>query len=396
MTAQRRARRIISADDARLRAKRVLPRMVFDMVDGGADGETTLASNLPAFREVVIRPRVAVHVEEPDLATTVLGTPVSMPVLTAPTGLNNLVHPRAEVGVAAAAHRAGTIAVLATGSSKPLEDVAEQAGGALWFQLYFYSGRPGAEELIGRARAAGYRALVVTVDTPLVGYRERDIRNRATPPLRVGVRSGIRFAPQVATRPRWLYRFVRGGMRLEMAHGTRPGAGRTDSLPADEMARVLANHPPTWADIAWIRSIWDRPLLVKGVLTREDARRAVDAGADGVIVSNHGGRQLDSVAASLRALREVVDEIGDEVEILLDGGVRRGGDVVKALATGARAVMIGRPYLYGLAVAGDAGAERILELLRADLSRTLVLMGCESVGALDRSWIDDGRTIPST
>jgi isopentenyl diphosphate isomerase/L-lactate dehydrogenase-like FMN-dependent dehydrogenase len=283
-----------------------------------------------------------------------------------------------------------------------MEQVAAAARGHKWFQLYAAGGRSEADRMIGRARNAGYEALVVTVDTPALGNRERDVRNGVNPPLRLDARTAISLGPQVLARPRWAARMIRDGVsmlrRSSPPAPTRPPAGppsnrppaaaggREDGLGATGTVSMLAS-PFTWADIEWMRAGWDRPLVVKGVLSAEDACRAVDCGANAVIVSNHGGRQLDGAPATARVLPEIADAVGQSAEVLIDGGIRRGGDVVKALALGARAVLIGRPYLYGLAVSGEQGVLRVLDILRTEMQRTMCLLGCPSVTDLDHSWL---------
>jgi L-lactate dehydrogenase (cytochrome) len=325
------------------------------------------------------------------LATTVLGTPLSLPVILAPCGLVSVMHPDGGVGIARAAAEAGTLSVLSTVAGTELEVVAAEAPGPKWFQLYS-PGRAESEQLIRRAAAAGYQGLVITIDTPELGNRERDVHNGVAPPLRINARTALRLAPQVLTRPGW-------GLRLAAARveSLRRRRGPGMSVPTFDVPpppptprpRVLTmfHSPFTWEDIAWARERWSGPLLVKGILSGADARRAADAGADAVIVSNHGGRQLDGAPATMTVLPEVVDAVGDRVEVLIDGGIRRGGDVVKALAVGARAALIGRAYLYGLAVGGQAGVTRIVEILETEMTRTLGLLGCPSVSDLDRSWL---------
>jgi isopentenyl diphosphate isomerase/L-lactate dehydrogenase-like FMN-dependent dehydrogenase len=242
--------------------------------------------------------------------------------------------------------------------------------------------------MMSRADAAGYEALVVTLDTPALGNRERDVRNGVAPPLRLDARTAIALGPQVLARPRWAWRMMRDG--VSMLGRPRPAqddsTNRQSGLGAAGAVAMLAS-PFTWADVAWMREQWSRPLVVKGVLSAEDARLAVDAGADALVVSNHGGRQLDGAPATARVLPEVVDAVGERIEILVDGGVRRGGDVIKALALGAKAVLVGRPYLYGLAAAGQHGVEQILDVLRAEMLRDMRLLGCPSLAQLDRSWL---------
>jgi L-lactate dehydrogenase (cytochrome) len=380
-----------SVEDVRRLAARRLPRMVFDYVDGGARGEVTMRENRVAFDEVVLRPRMAVPVTDPSTATTVLGTRVSMPVLLAPCGGLRAVHPDGEVGAARAAHRAGTIFTSSSAAGMSIEHVAEHASaGVSWFQLYFLGGRAGADRLVDRAEAAGHQALVVTVDTVVAGVRERDVRNGMTSGPYVNARNIVRFAPHVARRPRWLLAFLRDGMTVDVANAARLGPGGTP-IPAAEASAGMYTEPPTWADVERLRARWPRSLVVKGVLTADDACRAVDAGADAIVVSNHGGRQLDGAPATLRALPEVVDAVGSRAEVLLDSGVRRGSDVVKALALGARAVMIGRPYVYGLGARGEQGVTDVLDLLRSDLRNTLQLLGCDDVAHLDPTWVQQPR-----
>lgn len=378
-----RARRLLNVDAARRAARRGLPRVVFDYVDGGSGDERTLADNRRAFTEVMLRPRAGFPPGQPDLATTVLGTPLNHPVLLAPCGMMGTVHPDGEAAVARVAERQGTIAVFSTYSSQTLESIAAASAGPKWFQLYFLGGRPGAEWLIDRAVRSEYDALVVTLDTNVPATRERDVRNGVRFPILLNVSTAARFGPQALLRPRWLARFARAGFPLEIANA-RPVAGDSPRL---DQSTTLLDSAPGWDDLAWIRDRWGGRLVVKGLLTADDTRRAIDAGADAVVVSNHGGRQLDGVPGTLRALPDVVAAAGDRVEVLLDSGVRRGSDVVKALALGARAVLVGRPYLYGLGAAGEAGVERILDLFAAEIVETLQLLGCASVRDLDPTWL---------
>lgn len=382
--------RILNSEDARRQARRRLPRVLFEFVDGGAEDEITLRRNGEAFRDWCFRPRMAVWVDAPQLETTVLGERVSMPLLLAPCGGMRLIHPAGDLGVAGAATRLGTVYVVSSSSGHTLEQVAAAAGSS-WFQLYRLGGREGMERLVERARDAGYRTIVVTVDTAVTGMRERDFHNGFTLSMRVNARHAARLAPQLARRPSWVWRFWRDGMPFDIANsaGLRQD-GR--AVPLTELLKDGGSSSPTWADIAWVREHWEGQLVIKGVVTADDAHRAVAAGADGVVVSNHGGRQLESAPASLDALPEVVAAIGAEAEVLLDGGVRRGGDVLKALALGARAVLIGRPYVYGLALAGQTGVEHVLGLFRSQMVRTMQLMGCPSIDELDASWLVSAGT----
>jgi len=377
--------RVLNIEDLRRAAQRRLPRVVFDYIDGGAEDEWTLRANSLAFEAVTFRPRCAVAVPSCDLRTVVLGTSLSMPLILAPVGSCRLMYPRGEEAAARAAGRAGIICTLSTLSGCRLEDVANASGGPVWYQLYLVGGRDCALAAIERARKAGYSALVVTIDTPVAGLRERDLRNGAKELLSGKLGAMLPFVNQVLTKPRWLAAFLADGGLMRFENVVIPGKG--PMLYADVTA-ALEQSVVTWEDLKWIRAAWNGPVVIKGVHTREDALRAVDEGADALVVSNHGGRQLDRVAPSLEVLPEIVASVGDRIEVLLDGGVRRGSDIVKALCLGARGVMVGRAYAYGLGAAGNAGVARAIEILRADLIRTLKLLGCPSIAALDRSYVD--------
>ena len=377
--------RVVNIGDLRRLAQAHLPRAVFDYIDGGAEGEVTLRENCRAFEEVTFRPRNAVAVEGTDLRTTVLGAELSMPLVLAPVGFSRLIYPRGEVRAAEAAAKAQIGYVLTTISGSALEEVGRASTGCRWYQLYLVGGREAAEAALARARAAGFSVLAVTIDTGTFGFRERDIRNGAGSLIGDSVWAKLRFLPQVLTHPLWLAGFLRDGRMLVLPNVVVPGRG---PLPLSETQASLAKSVVTWGDFRWIRKVWTGPIVVKGVLTAEDAQRSLDEGAAGVIVSNHGGRQLDGVPATLRALPEVVKAVSGRAEVLLDGGIRRGGDIAKAISLGARAVLIGRAYAYGLGAAGTAGVRRAIEILRADLERALALLGCRSVAQLDRSYLD--------
>jgi isopentenyl diphosphate isomerase/L-lactate dehydrogenase-like FMN-dependent dehydrogenase len=382
------APRVLNIEDLRRRAKRRLPRVVFDYIDGGAEDESTLRANCQAFEAVTLRPCCAVATPVCDLRTNVLGTSVSMPLILAPVGSCRLMFPRGEEAAARAASEAGTIYTLSTLSGCRLEDVAAASGGPVWYQLYLVGGRDCALGGIDRARKAGFSALVVTIDTPVAGFRERDLRNGAKELLSGKLGSMLPFVNQLFVRPRWLAAFLADGGLMKFENVVIPGKG--PMLYADITA-ALEQSVVTWDDLKWIRQAWKGPIVIKGIHTAEDARRAVDMGADALVVSNHGGRQLDGVAPTLRVLPEVVAAVGDRIEVLLDGGIRRGGDIVKAVCLGARAVMAGRAYAYGLGAAGGAGVSRAIEILRADLVRTLKLLGCASVAQLDETYVDVPR-----
>jgi isopentenyl diphosphate isomerase/L-lactate dehydrogenase-like FMN-dependent dehydrogenase len=369
-----------TVEDVRRLARRRLPRLAFDFVDGGADAELSLRRNLEAFERRALRPRQLVGVAARDLRTTVLGQPVELPVLVAPTGMSKVAGRGGDIAGARAASRVGTVFTLSTMSSDSIEDVATAAAGPLWFQLYLWRQRDLAERMIDRAQLAGYRALVVTVDVPLVGNRVRDLHNGFKMPPRIEPRTAL----NILRHPRWLASAPSAVTFRNMIDADAV-ATAGPMAHAKLINNLLSNPGATWDDLRWMRERWTGPLVIKGVLTREDAELAVDAGVDGIIVSNHGGRQLDGTVGTLDALEEVVEAVGDQVEVLLDGGIRRGTDVVKALALGARACLIGRPWLFGLATGGEQGVVDVLEILRTELDRALALLGRPSVADLDRS-----------
>ena len=385
---ERAAKRIHTVADARRLARRRVPGPVWDYIEGGAGAETTRRANVDAFHQVQFRPRVAAcrGAPAPDLTTTVLGTEVSMPLLLSPVGFTRMMDPAGDLAAARAAGAAGTVVSLSSLSGHGIAEVAASATGPAWFQLYLLGGRQGAEQLVDRAKKAGYRALLVTVDTPIPGNRERDLRHGLSPPLRLDRRTVAKMAPRVLPHPRWLVDAARDRFRLELVNASSLEIDGKRLSAADALFHWIAS-PARWEDFAWLRDAWDGPIAAKGVLTADDARRAVDAGADAVIVSNHGGRQLDSVAPSVAALVEVVAAVGDRVEVLVDGGVRRGADVVKALALGAKAAMAGRAWAYGLAAAGEPGIARVLAILRQDIDRTMRLAGAATVGDIDRTLV---------
>jgi len=377
--------RVVSIEDFRPIARRRIPQSVFDYLDGGAEGEVTLRENCRIFNDVTFRPRHAVALADCSLCTTVLGFKLSLPFLLAPVGYSRLMHPGGEVVAARAAGRAGTAYILSTISGHKLEDVKAGSSGPVFYQLYLMGGRGAAEGAIERARVAGFSALFVTIDTPVSGIRERDFRNGMKELVSGGALEKIPYLPQILSRPGWLFSFLRDGGVPPLPNVVVPGKG---PMPLIDVATALAESAVTWADLRWIREIWKGPIVIKGVLTADDALRSIDEGAAAISVSNHGGRQLDGVPASLRALPEVVDAVKGRIEILMDGGIRRGTDIAKAIAMGARAVLCGRAYAYGLAAAGEAGVDRAIDILRVDLDRTLRLLGCPSVAALDRSSVN--------
>jgi isopentenyl diphosphate isomerase/L-lactate dehydrogenase-like FMN-dependent dehydrogenase len=377
--------RIVNIADLRKLASRRTPAAVFDYLDGGAEGEVTLRENCRIFEDVTFRPRHAVAFAECNLRTRVLGFDLAVPFLLAPVGYSRMMHPVGEVGAARAAGNAGTAYILSTISGHKLEDVKAASTGPVFYQLYLMGGRGAAESTLERARVAGFAALAVTVDTAVSGIRERDFRNGMKELVSGGPLDKIPFLPQILSRPRWLISFLLDGGLPALPNVVIPGKGPMKLL---DVAAALAESTVTWGDLTWIRKIWPGPIIIKGILTPDDARRSVDEGAAAIVVSNHGGRQLDCVPASLRVLSEIAQAVGGQTEILMDGGIRRGSDIIKAICLGARAVLCGRAYAYGLAAAGEAGVNRAIEILRADLDRTMRLLGCASAAELDRSYVN--------
>ena len=377
--------RVVCINDFRAIAQGRVPKSVFDYLDGGAEGEVTLRENCRVYDDVTFRPRHAVAFADCSLCTRVLGFDLNLPFLLAPVGYSRLMHPLGEVGTARAAGNAGTAYILSTISGHKLENVKAASTGPVFYQLYLMGGRGAAEGVIERARLAGFSALVVTIDTPVSGIRERDFRNGMKELVSGSAFEKLPYLPQVLSRPAWLISFLRDGGLPALPNVVVPGKG---PMPLVDIVKALAESAVTWSDLKWIRELWRGPIVVKGVLTADDARRAVDEGAAAISVSNHGGRQLDCVPSSLRALPEVVKAVNGQTEILLDGGIRRGTDIVKALCLGARAVLCGRAYAYGLAAAGEDGVNRAIEILRTDLDRTMRLLGCASVADLDRSYVN--------
>ncbi|WP_153394798.1 alpha-hydroxy acid oxidase [Ornithinicoccus halotolerans] len=372
---QRRARSLGRAQtmlDLRALARRRVPRSVFDYVDGGAEAEVSLARARQAFREVQLWPRVLRDVREVDPSTALLGARCALPLVLAPTGFTRMLHHEGERAVVRAAQRAGVPYTLSTMGTVAVEDLAAAAPEATrWFQLYLWQDRAASRELVQRAAASGYETLVLTVDTAVAGRRLRDVRNGMSVPPALRART----LADMARRPHWWANLLTTAP-LEFA-SLRDSGGTV----ADLVDRMF-DPSLTLADLAWLREQWDGPIVVKGVLRPEDAREAVAAGADGVVVSNHGGRQLDRAATPLHALPRVAAAVGDRASVLLDTGVLDGADIVAAVANGADAVMVGRAYLYGLMAGGEAGVARALAILQDQVTRTMRLLGVTSVDQL--------------
>ena len=373
----------VTIADLRHRAMLRLPRMAFDYIDGGAEREWTLRENCRAFEDVMFRPRSAVATKTCDLRATVLGTAIDVPFILAPVGSSRMFYPRGEEVAAEAAGDAGTIYTLSTLSGCRMEDVKDATAGTAWYQLYLVGGRDVALAAIARAKAAGFTALVVTIDTPVAGMRERDSRNGVKQLLARNL-SSVPHLGQMLTRPGWLYQFFNDGGLMNFPNIVIDG----EPMGYADVGAALEQSMTSWDDFTWIREAWGGPIVAKGVHTAEDARRAVAEGAAAIVVSNHGARPLDGVSPTIRVLPEVVRAVHGQTEILLDGGVRRGSDIVKALCMGARAVLIGRAYAYGLAAGGGAGVTRALDILKGDVVRTMKLLGCGSIQDLDGSYVD--------
>lgn len=386
-----RAERCVNIAELRALARRRIPRAVFDYVDGAAWDELTKARNEADLRALVVRPRVLAGLTEVDLSTTVLGQRIEVPLLGAPTGSTGLVHHQGEVGVARAVHAAGSLYVLSSSGSRGIDELARLSPGPRWFQLYVWRDRGLAKRLVEVAQENGYRALVVTVDVQRSGGRERDKRNGFTVPPRVTARSIVEGLRQ----PRWSFNFVRRPSILSTSALT---AAASNPGPETLAERINLHFEPAlgWSDIGWLQEYWSGPIVLKGVLRVEDARQAARMGLAGVVVSNHGGRQLDQAPSSISVLPEIVDAVGSDLEVYLDGGIRRGVDVVKALALGARACLSGRALLYGLAAGGEAGAAHAMRLLVDELRLAMLLAGCPSVSELDRSWITTAAEVERT
>ena len=371
-----------SIADLRRAAKRRLPKAVFDYMDGAAEDEVTLYRNQADFGRYELLPRFLVDVGNVDLSTRVLGADIDVPFILAPTGMSRLFHHTGERAVARAAQKAGTMYSLSSVSTTSIEDIAGVSDGAKMLQLYVWRDRGILKDFIQRAKASGYTALCLTVDLPLAGQRERDLKNGFTVPPQIRLSNIL----DTMLRPDWLWGFLtHPRMTLENV--------RDHAIAAKNLFSVIdyttAQFDPslTWDDMAWMIQEWGGPFAIKGILSVDDARRAADTGVSAVIISNHGGRQLDHSPSPVSVLPAIADAVGDRVEVILDGGIRRGTDVIKALSLGARAVMTGRAYLFGLGAGGEAGVDRALELLRAEIKRNMMLAGCTSVRQLDGRYV---------
>ena len=380
------AQRIQSFEDAEILARRRLPRSLYEMIRQGSGQETTLRANLAAFEQIKFRPRAAVHFPEVDTSGTILGHPVEFPVMIAPTGRLRTQHSSGEPGMARAAGRAGVIHIVSCFTGYPIEEVTAAATGPVFFNLYLAGGRENAEEMIERAAKAGCGALVITVDWAAAQQKETSIRDRVDKPVGVDLRSMLRFSPQLAPRPGWTLDFVRDGIQFET-----PMWLHADGTPTQwwEMSESIVQNVPVWEDLGWIRELWSGPIVLKGLMAPEDARRAIDAGVEAIVVSNHGGRALDGAPATMTVLPEMLAAVDGRMEVFVDGGIRRGSDVVRALAMGANGCLMGRAMTFSHAAAGEEGAYQMLTLVKRGIELTLGSLGCSSVSQLDRGYLYD-------
>jgi L-lactate dehydrogenase (cytochrome) len=375
---KRRLAKVGNVDDLRLLAKRRLPGGVFDYFDGAAEDEVTKVENSSAFSKVELRPRVLVDVSSIDTSTTIMGQPVPFPIALSPTGFTRIAHPDGELAVARVAGAVNLPYTLSTLGTRSIEEVAKVATGPLWYQLYVWKDRGLSRELVERARDNGYKAIMLTVDTPVFGRRERDVRRGFTLPPKIGLETFV----DGILHPKWTWDFVRSEPITFSAVAGRKSVDGSTAVTLSDYVNSQFDPTLSWKDLVWIREVSGLPLMLKGIQSVEDAKLAVELGVDAIALSNHGGRQYDGAPAPVALLPRVVDAVGDSIEVLVDGGVRRGSDVVKACALGARAVMFGRPYLYGLGAGGEMGVRWAIDHITSGVTRTMGLIGETSITKL--------------
>jgi len=388
------ARRLAQAADVadlRRMAKRRLPAGVFDYIDGGAEDERSLAGNTAGFRRLQFNPRVLRDVSAIDTSTTLLRRPVALPLVLSPTGFTRIADPRGELAVAPAAARAGVPYALSTMGTRSIEEVAAVSPGSKWFQVYTWKDRGLVKDLVQRAAEADYEALVLTIDTAVLGRRERDVRRGYTLPPKVGLETII----DGMIHPRWTLDLLRNDpITFANVAGDNPAADGSSAVSLSDFINTQFDSALSWDDVTWLQSIWDGPIILKGVQTVADAELAVQAGVEAIALSNHGGRQLDDAPSIIELVEPVAQAVGGQIEILCDGGVRRGSDIVKAIALGASGVMIGRAYLYALGAGGERGVDHVLRFLAEGMERTMALSGCRTIGDINRdlvTWRDAAR-----
>jgi L-lactate dehydrogenase (cytochrome) len=378
---KRRLNKVASVEDLRRIARRRLPRGIFDYIDGGAEDERTLANNSAAFARIEFRPRVLREVGDLDPSTTLLGRPLPYPLVLAPTGYTRVADPQGELAVARSAERAGLPYALSTMATRSIEDVAAVSNGRKWFQVYTFRDRGLVKDMISRAAEAGYEAIMPTVDLAVLGQRDRDVRRGFTMPPKLGLGTLL----DGAIHPGWTWAFARSEP-IKFANVAQHGVGGgRGSAPASMAAYASMKFDPnlSWRDIEWMRSIWNGSMVIKGIQCVEDAVLAAEHGVEAIALSNHGGRQLDSAPTPVDLIAPVLDAVGDRLEIICDGGVRRGSDIVKAVALGAKACMAGRAYLYALGAAGELGVDHVLGMFKSDVHRTMALVGARTVAELN-------------
>jgi isopentenyl diphosphate isomerase/L-lactate dehydrogenase-like FMN-dependent dehydrogenase len=371
----------VNVRDVRELARRRLPRMIFDLIDGGSDDEVTMRANEAAFSKIEFRPRTLVDVSKRTLETSVAGMPLAAPIALSPAAGTRVVHPEAERAIARASGARHVPYVVTARASFTIEELADASQGPLWLGIEVIPDPDLMKSLVKRAHDADYSALVITVDAPVVGALERSLKRGAIPATYT-----VQNVLDAARKPRWSVGFLRTAHLIAARNlGDTEIRRRFPPRPVVPGQALSSGPKRTWDDLARVRDVWDRPLIVKGILSPDDAVRCVDLGADGIVVSNHGGRQLDGGPATISVLPEIADAVRGRADVLLDGGIRRGSDVAKALALGATACLVGRPYHYGLAAAGEQGVGRVIDILIAELDRTLAFLGCSSVGEVDHS-----------
>lgn len=373
-----------SVEDLRRMARRRLPAGVFDYIDGGAEDERSLAANVAGFAQLEFKPRVLRDVAKIDTGTTLMGRPAPLPLVLSPTGFTRIAHSQGELAVARAAARAGVPYCLSTMGTRSIEEVAAVSDGPKWFQVYTWKDRGLVKDLVDRAAGAGYEALLLTIDTAVLGRRERDVRRGYTLPPKIGL--GTIFDGIV--HPAWTLDFLRNDpITFASVATNNPADDGSSAVSLSDYMNSQFDSALSWGDVDWLRSVWDGPIMLKGIQTVEDAKLAVESGVEAIALSNHGGRQLDGAPSIIELVEPVAHEVGGRIEVYCDGGVRRGSDVVKALALGATGCMMGRAYLYALGAGGERGVDHVLRFMAEGMERTMALSGCQSIADINRDLV---------